>query len=191
VDRSNQYPGTGLGALLPRLGDYILLRLMELTKAKGHPGLKMSFAQVLTLIGESGGRIQQIAKVQHVSKQAISAIASEAEALGYLQRHPDPADARQLVLRFTARGRSLIEDSVASVDELEAEFVAIAGKPGIDRLKSTFADLYCALHLEQDIFDNSAPNNIGELAQQIQQQLGSDRSRELARLLLSPGNNRS
>jgi DNA-binding MarR family transcriptional regulator len=175
-----------MGGLLPRLADYILLRLMELTREKGHRGLKLCFGQVLTLIGPSGGRIQQMAAIHDVSKQAISAIATELEELGYLQRDVDPLDARQIVLTFTARGEKLIADSVISVGELEAEFAAIIGQAALKRLSNTLHDLYRGLGLEQEIFEKNGRADIGLLAHQIQQQLGEHGSRALARLLLAP-----
>ena len=175
-----------MGGLLPRLADYILQRLMELTSGKGHPGLKLCFGQVLTLIGPSGGRIQQMAATHDVSKQAISAIATELEELGYLQRDTDPVDARQIVLTFTTRGETLIADSVISVGELEAEFAAIIGQAAFKRLRNTLHDLYRGLGLEQEIFAKNGPADIGLLAHQLQQQLGEQGSRALARLLLSP-----
>jgi DNA-binding MarR family transcriptional regulator len=177
---------TVMGALLPRLSDYILHRLMELTRSKGHPGLKLSFAHVLTLIGTDGGRIQQMAATHDVSKQAISAIATELEELGYLQRQPDPMDARQIVLRFTDRGQDLIADSVSSVDQLEAEFAAIIGKAALKRMTATMHELYRGLHLEQDIFEHRGTVDISLLARQLQQQLGKRNSQALARLLLNP-----
>ncbi len=88
-----------------------------------------------------------------VSKQAISVIATELEELGYLQRHADPLDARQIVLQFTARGETLIADSVTSVEELEQEFAAIIGKAALKRMNSTLQELYRGLRLEQDIFE--------------------------------------
>jgi DNA-binding MarR family transcriptional regulator len=178
-----------MAGLLPRLADYILQRLMELTRAKGHPGLKLCFGQVLTLIGPAGGRIQQIAATQDVSKQAISAIATELEELGYLQRHTDTLDARQIVLQFTARGETLIADSVTSVGELEQEFAAIIGQAALKRMNATLHDLYRGLQLEQEIFEKNSSADIGLLAQQLQQQLGDHGSQALARLLLTPSGN--
>tara|TARA_B110000503_G_scaffold139089_1_gene226654 strand:+ start:8545 stop:9600 length:1056 start_codon:yes stop_codon:yes gene_type:complete len=177
-----------MGALLPRLSDYIMRRLMELNRAKGHPRLKLSFGQVLTLIGPQGGRIQQMAATHDVSKQAISAIATELESLGYLERQADPLDARQIVLQFTARGRELIADSVASVDQLEQEFAAIIGKAALKRMNTTLYELYRGLQLEQDVFEHKGTVDISLLALQIQQQLGDHDSQALAKLLLKPAN---
>jgi DNA-binding MarR family transcriptional regulator len=178
-----------MGGWLPRLSDYVLQRLMELTQGRGHGRLKLSFGQVLTLIGPGGGRIQQMAATHDVSKQAISAIATELEELGYLQREADPLDARQIVLQFTPRGLELIADSVASVDQLEEEFTAIIGKPALKRMNTTLYTLYCGLTLEQDIFEHRDTVDLSLLARQIQQQLGSKDSHALARLLMSPSQN--
>mgnify|MGYP001550614011 FL=1 len=182
-------PGTPLGALLPLLGDHVVQRLMALTREKGHPGLKLSFGQVLTLIGPAGGKIQQIARLQDVSKQAISVIASELEQRGYLYRQADPMDARQVVLQFTGRGHDLIADSVSSVDELEAEFAALAGSAAVARMCGTLRALYGALQLEREIFEQTSPTDIRLLAQQLWRQLGAKDSRALAQLLLSPASN--
>jgi DNA-binding MarR family transcriptional regulator len=183
-----------MAALLPRLSDYIMQRLMTLTSAAGHSGLKLSFAQVLTQIGPAGGRIQQMAAAHDVSKQAISAIANELEDLGYLQREVDPADARQVVLQFTNRGQLLIVDSVASVDKLEAEFAQVIGNAALKRTNIALYELYRGLHLEHDIFEHNFFQrndtvDISLLARQLQRQLGQRECQTLAQLLLSPDDN--
>ena len=175
-----------LGGLLPRLSDYVSQRLMTLTAAKGHPDLKLSFAQVLTAIGPGGGRIQQMAELHGVTKQAISAIAVELEDLGYIHRIQDTSDARQVLLYFTGSGRRLIADSVASVDTLKEEFEKLAGKRAMANLATALKTLYSGLHLEQDVFGNTRPLDIRALASQLRSQLGEQRSRALAQILLTP-----
>jgi DNA-binding MarR family transcriptional regulator len=175
-----------LAGLLPRLRNYINLRLMHLTAARGHPALKQSFGQVLTAIGPAGGRIQQMAQTQGVSKQAISAVVTELEDLGYIRRVPDQADARQVLVRFTGKGHRLIADSVASVDEIDKEFEELIGRKALDALYDCMRMLYRALHLEEDIFDNTAPVDIRVLAKQLTHQLGEEGASALGRLLLEP-----
>ncbi len=178
----------GFGALLPRLSDYTLQRLMALSGKRGHPGLKLSFGQVLTLIGPDGGRIQQMAAIQDVSKQAISAIASELEALGYLRREVDSEDARQILLHFTPRGEALIADSVASIAELEDEFAAITGQRALTQLKQAMSTLYQGLLLEQDVFEGVGSSDLNQLAAQLRERLGSSASRALGDILLNTDN---
>ncbi|MEH6589481.1 MAG: MarR family transcriptional regulator [Halioglobus sp.] len=182
-----QVDSTALGGLLPLVSDYMLQRLMLLTRKKGHPGLKLSFGQVLTLIGPGGGRMQQMATIQDISKQAVGVIATELEHLGYLKRQSDPRDARQVLLKFTKRGHGLISDSVASVDELEAEFEALTDVTAITQMKATLAALYHALNLEQEVFTPVSGTNIAAMAQQLRQQLGAENSKALGHLLINAG----
>ncbi|MGI9292442.1 MAG: MarR family winged helix-turn-helix transcriptional regulator [Pseudomonadales bacterium] len=175
-----------LGGMLPRISDYMANRLMQLTIEKGHADLKMSFGQVLTLIGLSGGRIQQMARIQSVSKQAISAIATELEQLGYIQRLPDPADSRQVLLIFTEQGLQLLTDSVASLDELEQDIVPIMGHEGLQDLQNIAAELYASLQLEDEVFTSanvSVEQNLPELAVKLKKQLGTQGALQLAQLL--------
>jgi len=178
--------GAALGGLLPRISDHMMQRLMELTRAKGHPGLKMSYAQVLSLIGPEGGRIQQMARIQEVSKQAIAAVAKELETLGYIRRETDPEDARQVLLILSERGLQLLTDSVNSVAELERELQGIAGRRALGEIKNLMAELYRCLHLEEEIFGEvDMPTGLGlpGLASRLTQQLGPEGAAELARLL--------
>lgn len=176
-----------LAALMPRLANYISERLQALTMAKGHPRLKRSFGQVLLFIGPRGGSIRKMANAQDVSKQAISAIASELEDCGYLRRNPDPEDARQLVLNFTDAGKQLIHDSVQSTDQLAAEFAAIIGGDALGQLTEVMSRLYRSLNLEEDIFGHAESTDIRGIARQLTRQLGEEGARELARLILSNG----
>ena len=83
-------------------------------------------------------------------------------------------------------GLGLIADSVASVDALYAELTGIAGAAGMETFCSVLRDLYRGLHLEEDVFGNSAALDIRALARQLQQQLGEEGARALGHLLLSP-----
>ena len=172
-----------LSGLLPRVTDYVMHRLMHLTINKGHPGLKMSHGQVLTLIGLSGGSIQQMARIQEVSKQAISAIVNDLEKLGYLYRKTDTDDARQQMILLTPDGIELLTDSVASVDKLNEEFSEILGTDSFEQFKTAASQLYQALHLEEDVF--GPPLDIKALAEKLKRQLGKQEVHELIRLLQS------
>lgn len=177
-------PGAELGALLPPLSRHLMQSLMERARAQGHPGLKLSYGQVLGLIGPSGGRMQVIARIQQVSKQAIGAVARELESEGYIRRNPDPDDARQMVLALTPRGVQLLEDSIAAVDELSAGFRDLLGARALALLERRAAALYAALGLEQEVF--ATPDELGRLARSLKQQLGLQGARTLARLLQGP-----
>ena len=186
-------------AVLPLVALRIERDLMAATAARGHAGLQMSFAQVLPLIGADGGRIHEIARVQRVSRQAISAISQQLEGLGYLERRPDPRDRRAVVLALTRAGEALIRDSVASLDELERGFAGLLGALRLAQLRQVARELYHALDLEREVF---APGGAEERARRLPpararhdvQQLAKRLRRRLGRLdaarlaaLLEPG----
>jgi DNA-binding MarR family transcriptional regulator len=177
------------GRTLPRLSDHVKRRLMELTMAQGHPNLKLSFAQVLMLIGPNGGRIGQMARLQEVSKQAISAVAGELERLGYIKRR---SDGRQSALLLTDAGMTLLADSVTSIEVLEAQFSDVLGHEALAELKHLAAQLYHTLHIDDEVFPTGMQVYAGDLkslALALQRQLGETASKELA-LLLNQGDAR-
>lgn len=180
IDRTP--PDARFSALLPRLADYLNRRLMTLTAEMGHPGLKLSYAQVLTLIGRDGGRMQAMAQTHKVSKQAINAIATELQQLGYIERRPDPGNARQVLLHFTPTGLELIRDSVTAIDSIESELCALAGATAVTTLQDSMRQLYAALQPEPRL----KTGDLDDLAGNLLARLGPDRARQLGELLIKP-----
>jgi DNA-binding MarR family transcriptional regulator len=197
----------GSVGVLPMIAVRVQRELMTLTTARGHSGLKMSHGQVLPLIGAGGGRIVEIARIQGVSRQAISTISLDLESLDYLRREPDRRDGRGIVLRLTARGKKLIRDSVSALDDLDASIREILGERRFGYLQSGARDLYQALHLEEEIFRSTTPDatraSIGDpekrvrngdelrdLASRLREQLGSGDAARLG-VLLGPQTTRT
>ncbi len=175
-----------LGWLLPRSSNVFMQVLMDATRERGHPDLKMSFGQVLPLIGPEGGRISDIARINEVSKQAISAIAQELEALGYLTREADPLDARQRILVLSEHGATLITDAVASTRALEAQLTDAVGEACLLEVKTTAQSLFDSLALETAVFGRSADDtekNIEQLAQDLLGSLGPIQANRLAQTI--------
>lgn len=141
--------------LLPMIVEDLQRTLMMSATSRGHAGLKMSHGQVLTLIGPQGGRIHEIARVQRVSRQAISAISQDLEAHGYLRRAPDPLDRRGVVLTLTRKGQTLIADSVAGVVELESQLESMIGAGRLEALRRVASEIYRALQLEEEVFERT------------------------------------
>lgn len=116
-------------------------RLRDKLLAGGYVGLKLSFHTVMSNIVFSGTRLVDIAEINGMSKQAIGQIANEVEELGYIRRIPDPHDGRAKNLVFTELGERLIQDSIAMVEEVEAEFAQMIGEEKIQQLESLLAEL--------------------------------------------------
>lgn len=178
-----------IGAL-PLLSVDAQCTLMDDTASRGHPGLKMSHAQVLPLIGPEGARIAALARVQGISRQAVSATARELEAMGYLRREPDPRDRRGVVFHLSEAGEDLIRDSVSALDALDRRYATAIGSRRLAALQHGALALYEALGLEREIFDGTPQDGepLERLAERLRRELGSDVARRLAALLARPSN---
>ena len=173
--------------VLPVISLHIQQELMRATTGRGHAGLKLSHGEVLPLIGPEGARIHQLARVQGVTRQAISATSQDLEAQGYLRREPDPRDRRGVVLQLTKSGTRLIRDSVDALDGLDAGLREVLGDARFAALEKGARELYRALHLEEEIFE-PAPGQadalgIHGLASRLRRHLGAGDAARLAELL--------
>ncbi len=134
---------------LIQLANHCNSSLMRTTMDKGYPNLRPSYGQVLMHIGVDGARIQDIAAINDISKQAVGQLVGEIEDLGYIQRAQDPADGRSKILFFTPAGTKLISDSIAAADQLMQSYSTIIGASRLQQMRDDLDRLYHGL-LPQD-----------------------------------------
>ncbi|OBF10934.1 MarR family transcriptional regulator [Mycobacterium sp. ACS4331] len=113
----------------------------ERARERGHPGLRPAHARLMVYLDWSGSRITDIAKAADVSKNAIGQLVTDLEDLGYLERVPDPDDARAKIVRYTAAGRALIADARDIGAELDADVEAVIGPERMAQLKDILSEL--------------------------------------------------
>jgi DNA-binding MarR family transcriptional regulator len=111
--------------------------VVRVTVDRGHPGIRTSHLELLGAIGDGGARVSDLARLQRVSRQAVSATVQELESLGYLVRRPDEVDRRGVVFNLTARGRGLAADALAVVGAIEARYRAVLGDDRFARFDRT------------------------------------------------------
>lgn len=132
--------GLNLGLLL-----FIPYRAMETavldTLAEhGYP-ITLAQARVFQRIGPDGSRLGDLARAAQLSKQAVTHIVDQLVAAGYVERAPDPTDARARLARITDRGRAMVELSTSVVEATEAEWQAHLGEPATRQLRATLTRL--------------------------------------------------
>ena len=93
-----------------------------------HPELRYSHGFVFQQLVEGPRAVGEVAENLGVTSQAVSKAARELTALGYLERTPDPVDARVRRLALTARGRAAVEASRAARAALNRELSRSAGR---------------------------------------------------------------
>ncbi|MDP2317083.1 MAG: MarR family transcriptional regulator [Pseudomonadota bacterium] len=105
----------------------------------GVPGLRTAHMQVLPHLDLQGTRATEIARRMGISKQAVGELLDEIEAMGVIERVPDPTDGRARIVRFTESGRAGLLAGLGVLAEVEAELAARVGTETIARLKADLA----------------------------------------------------
>jgi DNA-binding MarR family transcriptional regulator len=98
-----------LGVLTARLEGALQGELFERLAEQGHPELHPRHSAVLAYLDEDGIRATDLARITGRDKQTIGRIVDELEALGYVERRPDPRDRRAKLIFPTARGLDQVQ----------------------------------------------------------------------------------
>jgi DNA-binding MarR family transcriptional regulator len=115
-----------LGLLSARLTRSIEDELFERLEARGFEGLGSRHGAVLSYLDEDGVRATDLAELSGRHKQVVGRLVDELEALGYVERRPDPADRRAKLVVPTKRGLEqlrLQDDIVAEIERRHAEAI--------------------------------------------------------------------
>jgi DNA-binding MarR family transcriptional regulator len=123
--------------------------LVSLVAASGVPHLRGAFAtagldgirpaQAVALVPLAAGGLHasDLADQLKVSRQAIAQGVAALERHGYVNRVPDPADARARIIELTPRGRQALRVMRSSALDLEKRWQEILGQKRLGELRKT------------------------------------------------------
>jgi DNA-binding MarR family transcriptional regulator len=86
-----------------------------------------------------GARLTTLARASRITKQSMSALVDHLEKHGYVERVPDPDDARASLVRLTARGRAFARAIRGFARDLEADWAKRVGARRVEDLCATLA----------------------------------------------------
>jgi DNA-binding MarR family transcriptional regulator len=130
------------------VADHAISVLHDAMRAAGHGRITAGQNLVLVHIGPDGARSSELARAQRVSRQAVSALLHDLEALRYVRRRDDEHDGRSVRFVPTARGRKVIADYAAGVDALERRYREALGPHRFAELTRTARDLARVVQIE-------------------------------------------
>lgn len=175
-------PGTSIMAVSV-LAEEGVRSLQVAMRSAGHTRITAGQNLVLVHIGPDGARSSDLARVQRVSRQAISAVLHDLEAQRYVARRDDSSDGRGVVFVPTRRGRQVLDDYVAGIDEVEQGYAALLGGPRFEAMAQGARDLGRMLGLEHQFSVASSGVAIGAAPTDRRQAELRDLGHELLRWL--------
>ncbi|WP_018179148.1 MarR family winged helix-turn-helix transcriptional regulator [Jongsikchunia kroppenstedtii] len=102
----------------------------------GFEGVRNSHGFAMQAIGD-GCTSVQLGQRLGISKQAAAKTVQGLESMGFVDRTPNPADARELLVAPTARGRKMLRLSGEAFAEIVAGWRSDLGDRNVDALLKT------------------------------------------------------
>ncbi|MGS0688650.1 MarR family winged helix-turn-helix transcriptional regulator [Nakamurella sp. GG22] len=116
-------------------------RVLAAIQAAGFVDLTIAQARVFQRIGPDGTRLTELAQAAQVTKQTAGFLVDQLEKSGYVERVPDPSDARARLIRVTTRGADAVAVGAEVIAEIEAEWTEHLGRKNVAHLRATLSAL--------------------------------------------------
>jgi DNA-binding MarR family transcriptional regulator len=116
-------------------------RIVEHLRANGFDDLTIAQGRIAARIGEGGSRITELAEQAQITKQTAGFLVNQLEKAGYVERVPDPSDARARLVRLAPRGHQAQACAREMERVVEAEWAARLGPRRMQAMREALADL--------------------------------------------------
>ncbi|MEX5713213.1 MarR family transcriptional regulator [Parafrankia sp. FMc6] len=116
-------------------------RVFEALAAAGYDDLTPAQARVFQRIAPGGSRLTDLAEQAQITKQSAGFLVDQLERTGYVERVPDPTDARARLVRVAERGTRAIPLAAAAVADVETEWCRHLGEQRMNQLRDTLTRL--------------------------------------------------
>jgi DNA-binding MarR family transcriptional regulator len=111
----------------------------------GFGDIRPGNAKVFPFVPEEGISIGEIAELAGVRKQTMAEAVDQLVRAGYLERRPNPHDARSRLIFLTGRGKAARPIAATAGDRVEEHWAELTSPEEIESLRSRL------LHLVQQI----------------------------------------
>jgi DNA-binding MarR family transcriptional regulator len=133
ADGQRRDEATDLGVLAGRLLFSVQGELFRRLHREGFDDIAPRHGAVLAYLRADGIRATELARLSGLHKQVVGKNVDELEALGYVERRPDPHDRRAKLLVPTARGLAQMRTADAIMAEIGERHRHSLGADAYDR----------------------------------------------------------
>src|SRR5919107_3529041 len=102
-------------------------RVFRAVHDAGFDDVTLAQSRLMMGIDAGGTRLSVLAERAQIAKQTATALVDKLERAGYVERVPDPSDARARLVRLTPRAEAALPIARAEEDRIEAEWRAHLG----------------------------------------------------------------
>lgn len=124
-----------LALLLRLLHQHYTREIDDALRAAGFDGVTQAHANVFAFARAEGVTVAELAALVHVRKQTMAQAVEQMEMLGYVERRPDPSDARARLVVLTERGSAVRPVAVAAGRRVEERWARLIGAAELEQLR--------------------------------------------------------
>lgn len=130
-----------IGILLLLAEQEFVRELREQVAAQGYDDQGRSDGFVFRTLNDGPTTITGLAERLHITKQGASQIVDDMERRGYVERRPDPTDARARLLHLTERGKGALAAARKFHQTYERRLRKRLGDEAVDTLRDVLTDM--------------------------------------------------
>lgn len=123
-------------------------RAIERIRLRTDEPVRIAHTTVLPHVDLEGTRLTELARRLGVTKQAAGQVVDELEEMGFLERVPDPNDARAKLVRFSKKGQKAMLEGLQVLGELEGEMRDRIGEAKMRTLHESLAVVIASIEAE-------------------------------------------
>lgn len=107
----------------------------------GYPDVRPVHSPIFAHLTATGLRPTELAIRTQMTKQMVNYLLNDLQALGFVERVPDPTDRRGILVRLTPRGVGVLRAGERIIGEIEADWGRRLGEGRMQALRSELAEL--------------------------------------------------
>jgi DNA-binding MarR family transcriptional regulator len=116
-------------------------RVFGFVMAAGYDDITLAQGRLFQRVDPGGSRLTDLAERARITKQSAGFLVDQLEKAGYVERVPDPGDARARLVRVAERGARVIALAAEEAARVEAEWAAHLGAEDMAHLRRTLLRL--------------------------------------------------
>ena len=117
-----------IGRALPAAARAFARDTLGVVRARGFASVSEGVLGLCRELDRDGTRLTTLAVRARMTKPAMAELVARAEAIGLVERLPDPRDGRARAIRFTPAGLDLLDAARDGVATAEARLAAVTGE---------------------------------------------------------------